>query len=304
MIRASMKKRHPILFAFLSLIVLTVIIFIASYALTIGAGSWSLVPGKKIALVKIEGVILDSREIIEELKEYNSNESVKAILLRIDSPGGAVAPSQEIYEEVRKIRDEGKKKIVTSMGSVAASGGYYIASVSDKIVANPGSITGSIGVIMELANVSGLMKKVGVESVIIKSGKYKDIGSVFRAMTKEERDLLQGLMDDVHDQFIEAVAVGRDIEKEQLIPIADGRVFTGRQARELGLVDEIGNMQDAIRITADMVGIVGEPSILEKKKRFSFMDIIRSRSLIDWIGAGKSIVGGEGIFSVKYILAY
>ncbi len=304
MIRASMKKRHPILFAFLSLIVLTVIIFIASYALTIRAGSWSIVPGKKIALVKIEGVILDSREIIEELKEYNSNESVKAILLRIDSPGGAVAPSQEIYEEVKKIRDEGKKKIVTSMGSVAASGGYYIASVSDKIVANPGSITGSIGVIMELANVSGLMKKVGVESVIIKSGKYKDIGSVFRAMTKEERDLLQGLMDDVHDQFIEAVAVGRDIEKEQLIPIADGRVFTGRQARELGLVDEIGNMQDAIRITADMVGIVGEPSILEKKKRFSFMDIIRNRSLIDWIGAGKSIVGGEGIFSMKYILAY
>ena len=299
-----MKKRHPILFAFLSLVVLTVIIFIASYALTIGTGNWSLIPGNKIALIKIEGVILDSREIIEELKEYNSNESVKAILLRIDSPGGAVAPSQEIYEEVKKIRDEGKKKIVTSMGSVAASGGYYIASVSDKIVANPGSITGSIGVIMELANVSGLMKKVGVESVVIKSGKYKDMGSIFRTMTKEERDLLQGVMDDVHDQFIEAVAVGRDIEKEQLIPIADGRVFTGRQAKELGLVDEIGNMQDAIRITADMVGIVGEPSILEKKKRFSIIDIIRNRSLIDWLSAGKSIVGGEGIFSMKYILAY
>ncbi|MBI5038310.1 MAG: signal peptide peptidase SppA [Nitrospirae bacterium] len=299
-----MKKRHPILFAFLSLVVLTVIIFIASYALTIGTGNWSLIPGNKIALVKIEGVILDSREIIEELKEYNSNESVKAILLRIDSPGGAVAPSQEIYEEVKKIRDEGKKKIVTSMGSVAASGGYYIASVSNKIVANPGSITGSIGVIMELANVSGLMKKVGVESVVIKSGKYKDMGSIFRTMTKEERDLLQGLMDDVHDQFIEAVAVGRDIEKERLIPIADGRVFTGRQAKELGLVDEIGNMQDAIKIAADMVGIVGEPSILEKKKRFSIMDIIRNRSLIDWIGAGKSIVGGEGIFTMKYILAY
>lgn len=304
MIKASMKKRHPILFAFLSLVVLTVIIFIASYALTIGTGIWSLIPGNKIALIRIEGIILDSREVIEELKEYNSNESVKAILLRIDSPGGAVAPSQEIYEEVKKIRDEGKKKIVTSMGSVAASGGYYIASVSDKIVANPGSITGSIGVIMELANVSGLMKKVGVESVIIKSGKYKDMGSVFRTMTKEERGLLQSLMDDVHDQFIEAVAVGRDIEKERLIPIADGRVFTGRQAKELGLVDEIGNMQDAIRITADMAGIVGEPSILEKKKRFSIMDIIRNRSLIDWLSAGKSIVGGEGIFSMKYILAY
>src|SRR3990170_440136 len=299
-----MRKKHPILFIFLSLSVISLFIFIAAYVITVGLGNFPLSVGEKIAVVKIEGVILDSKDIIEELREHRENKSVKAILLRIDSPGGAVAPSQEIYTEVLKIRDEGKKKIVTSMGSVAASGGYYIASASDRIVANPGSVTGSIGVILELANVSGLMKKVGVESVIIKSGKYKDIGSVFRTMTKEERDLLQGLMDDVHDQFIEAVAVGRDIKKEQLIPIADGRVFTGRQAKELGLVDEIGNMQDAIRLAADMVGIVGEPSILEKKKRFSFLDIIRSRSLIDWIGAGKSIVGGEGIFSMKYILAY
>src|SRR3989337_2793680 len=128
------------------------------------------------------------------------------------------------------------------------------------------------------------------------------MGSLFRDMTQEEGDLLQGLLDDVHDQFIEAVAVGRDIEKERLIPLADGRVFTGRQAKELGLVDEIGNMEDAIRITADMVGIVGEPSIIEKKKRFSIIDIIRNRSLIDWLSAGKRIVGGEGIFSMKYIL--
>jgi len=299
-----MIKRNPILFAFLSLFGLAFIIFIIAYAVTVGVGRFSLLSGEKIAIVKIEGVILNSAEIIEELKEYNSNDSVKVILLRIDSPGGAVAPSQEIYEEVKRIRDEGKKKVVTSMGSVAASGGYYIACVSDKIVANPGSITGSIGVILELANISGLMKKVGVESVVIKSGKYKDIGSIFRAMSQEERDFLQGVIDDTHDQFIEAVAAGRGIDKAKIVPLADGRVFTGRQAKQIGLVDEIGNMQTAIKIAADMAGIKGEPSIIEKKKRFSFIDLIRSDSLLKWLSHGKKIAGGENTFSMKYLLAY
>lgn len=305
-----MRKRHPILFMFLSLFGVAVFIFIAAYIATVGLGtrSWMLgMPGEKIAVVRIEGVILDSNEIIEELKEYRSSDSVKAILLRIDSPGGAVAPSQEIYQEVKKIRDEGKKKIVTSMGSVAASGGYYIASASDKIVANPGSITGSIGVILELANISGLMKKVGVESVIVKSGKYKDIGSMFRAMTPEERELIQGVIDDTHDQFIEAVAEGRGMEKEKVIPIADGRVFTGRQAQKLGLVDEIGNMQDAIKITAKLAGIKGKPVLLEKKKRFSIIDMIRSESVIGWITNGKTIPGlsgRDGSFRLQYLLAF
>jgi len=293
-----MIKRNPILFAFLSLFGLAFIIFIIAYAVTVGVGRFSLLSGEKIAIVKIEGVILNSAEIIEEIKEYNSNDSVKVILLRIDSPGGAVAPSQEIYEEVKRIRDEGKKKVVTS------SGGYYIACVSDKIVANPGSITGSIGVILELANISGLMKKVGVESVVIKSGKYKDIGSIFRAMSQEERDFLQGVIDDTHDQFIEAVAAGRGIDKAKIVPLADGRVFTGRQAKQIGLVDEIGNMQTAIKIAADMAGIKGEPSIIEKKKRFSFIDLIRSDSLLKWLSHGKKIAGGENTFSMKYLLAY
>ncbi len=299
-----MRKKHPILFLFFSLFVIAVFIFIIAYVVTLGAGRWSLIPGEKVAVIKIEGIILNSSEIIEELKEYNSNESVKAIILRIDSPGGAVAPSQEIYEEVKKIRDNGKKKIITSMGNIAASGGYYIASVSDKIVANPGSITGSIGVILELANISGLMKKVGVESVVIKSGRYKDIGSIFRTMTKEERELLQGVIDDTHDQFIEAVSAGRGINKEKLIPIADGRVFTGRQAKELGLVDEIGNMQYAIKVASDMAGIKGEPTIIEKKRRFSIINLLRNGSLLDWIDNGKRIVGGEGTFSMKYLLAF
>ena len=302
-----MRKRHPILFMFLSLFGVAVFIFIVAYIATVGFGTRHWMPGEKIAIVRIEVVILDSNEIIEELKEYRSSDSVKAILLRIDSPGGAVAPSQEIYQEVKKIRDEGKKKIVTSMGSVAASGGYYIASASDKIVANPGSITGSIGVILELANISGLMKKVGVESVIVKSGKYKDIGSMFRSMTPEERELIQGVIDDTHDQFIEAVAEGRGMEKEKVILIADGRVFTGRQAQKLGLVDEIGNMQDAIKITAKLAGIKGKPDLLEKKKRFSIIDMIRNESVIGWITNGKTIPGlsgREGSFRLQYLLAF
>lgn len=300
-----MRKKHPILFIFLSLSAISLFIFIAAYAITAGLGSFSLSVGEKIAVVKIEGVILDSKDIIEELRDHRENKAVKAILLRIDSPGGAVAPSQEIYTEVLKIRDEGKKKIVTSMGSVAASGGYYIASASDKIVANPGSVTGSIGVILELANVSGLMKKVGVESVVIKSGKFKDVGSLFRTMMPEERELLQGVIDDTYDQFVEAVSAGRGINKEDLIPIADGRVFTGRQAKKLGLVDELGNMQDAIKITADLAGIKGEPDLIEKKKKVSILErFLRNSSLIGWIDSGKKIAAGEGTFSMKYMLAF
>ena len=300
-----MRKKHPILFIFLSLSVISLFIFIAAYVITVGLGNFPLSVGEKIAVVKIEGVILDSKDIIEELREHRENKSVKAIMLRIDSPGGAVAPSQEIYTEVLKIRDEGKKKIVTSMGSVAASGGYYIASASDRIVANPGSVTGSIGVIIELANVSGLMKKVGVESVVIKSGKFKDVGSLFRTMTAEERELLQGVIDDTYDQFVDAVAAGRGINKEDLLPIADGRVFTGRQAKKLGLVDDLGSMQDAIKITADIAGIKGEPDIIQKKKKFSILErLLKNSSLAGLIDNGKKIAAGEGTFSMKYMLSF
>ena len=300
-----MRKKHPILFIFLSLSVISLFIFIAAYVITVGLGNFPLSVGEKIAVVKIEGVILDSKDIIEELREHRENKSVKAIMLRIDSPGGAVAPSQEIYTEVLNIRDEGKKKIVTSMGSVAASGGYYIASASDRIVANPGSVTGSIGVILELANVSGLMKKVGVESVVIKSGKFKDVGSLFRTMTPEERELLQGVIDDTYDQFVDAVAAGRGINKEDLLPIADGRVFTGRQAKKLGLVDDLGSMQDAIKITADIAGIKGEPDIIQKKKKFSVLErLLKNSSLAGLIDNGKKIAAGEGTFSMKYMLSF
>ena len=231
--------------------------------------------GDRIALIRIEGPIIDSKETIDEMKDYVKDASVKAIVLRIDSPGGAVAPSQEIYEEVRKAT--AKKKIVVSMGSVAASGGYYIASPATKIVANPGTLTGSIGVIMEIPNVEGLMNKIGVKTEVIKSGQHKDIASVFRGIKKEEKQILQNVLDNVHDQFIAAVAEGRKMVLEDVKKIADGRVFTGEQALKVGLVDELGNLEDAVKTAAKLSGIKGEPVVVTKKERFSFFDILRGR---------------------------
>jgi len=231
--------------------------------------------GERIALVRVEGPILDSKDVIDELKTYVKDPSIKAIVLRIDSPGGAVAPSQEIYEEIRKAVT--KKKVVVSMGSVAASGGYYIAAPATRIVANPGTLTGSIGVIMEIPNVEGLMNKIGVKTEVIKSGRHKDIASVFRGIKKEEREILQGVLDNVHEQFIKAVAGGRKMLIEDVKRIADGRVFTGEQALKAGLVDEIGNLEDAIKSAAKLAGIKGEPAVVSKEERFSLIHMLRNK---------------------------
>jgi len=229
----------------------------------------------KLALVRIEGPIIDSQDAIDEIKEHVEDNSIKAIILRVDSPGGAVAPSQEIYEEVKKA--VAKKPVIVSMGSVAASGGYYIASPATRIVANPGTLTGSIGVIMELPNVEGLMNKIGIKTEVIKSGKHKDIASAFRAMGKEEREILQGVMDNVHEQFMRAVSEGRKIKMEEVRKIADGRIFTGEQAKTLGLVDELGTIEDATKTAAILAGIKGEPEIVSKKEKFSIFDILRNK---------------------------
>jgi protease-4 len=197
---------------------------------------------------------------------------VKAIILRIDSPGGGVGPSQEIHREILKVKS--KKKVVTSMGSVAASGGYYIACASDLIVANPGTITGSIGVLMEFTNIEELFKKIGIKGVVLKSGEHKDIGSPFREMTPEEKKIIQGVIDNVHQQFIMAVAKGRKLDQAKVVEIADGRILTGEQAKQLGLVDQIGNLQDAIDIVAKMVGIEGKPNVLYPKRRFSLWQLL------------------------------
>ena len=231
----------------------------------------------RIALIRVEGVILDSQATIGELKRFSENPSVKAIVIRIDSPGGGVVPSQEIYDAVKRIRNKNNKAVIASMGSVAASGGYYIAAATDRIVANPGTLTGSIGVIMETANVEGLLQKIGVEGVIIKSGKYKDVGSPLRKMSADERGLLQAVMDDVHKQFIEAVAEGRSLELRVAQALADGRIFTGRQAKEAKLVDELGDLEDAIQLAAEVVGIEGEPKVVEPRRRFSLREILDSK---------------------------
>jgi protease-4 len=228
--------------------------------------------GDRIAIVEIKGVITQSSEIIEEINQYQEDETVRAIILRIDSPGGGVGPSQEIHREILKLRS--KKKVVTSMGSVAASGGYYIACASDLIIANPGTITGSIGVIMEFANIEELVKKIGVKGVVVKSGEHKDIGSPFREMTVEEKKILQGVIDNVHQQFVQAVAKGRKLDVEKVMAIADGRILTGEQAKQIGLVDQLGNLQDTIDIVAKMVGIEGKPNILYPKKRFSLWELL------------------------------
>ncbi len=250
--------------------------------------------GDKVALVRVTGVILDSTSVIEELKEHSKNRSVKAIVLRVDSPGGGVAPSQEIYEEIVKIKE--KKKVVVSMGSVAASGGYYISAPADLIVANPGTLTGSIGVIMEIPNVSELMEKIGVKTQVVKSGRHKDMASVFKTLSPEEKEILQTVLDDVHDQFITAVAEARGMDYEAVKKLSDGRIFTGRMAKELGLVDELGNLEDAIMLAGKLTGIKGEPDVIYKEEEFSFIDILRGN-------IPKNLVGNvfSGI-SLKYLL--
>jgi protease-4 len=229
--------------------------------------------GGKVALIRIEGVILDSEDVIEELKEYSSDSSIRAIVLRVNSPGGGVAPSQEIYEEVIKAKK--KKKVVVSMGSVAASGGYYIAAPADRIVANAGTLTGSMGVIMEIPNIEGLMQKIGVENQVVKSGKHKDMASVFKTMSTEERELLQEVLDDVHSQFIEAVSEGRGISIDDVKALADGRIFTGRMAKAVGLVDELGNLERAIELAAELSGIEGEPEVVQKEEEAGLFDLLR-----------------------------
>jgi len=266
-------KQKRILIGLGVIVVLLLIFFSALYLIGRSAGtSGRFAFGDRIAVVEIRGVIAQSSGIIEEIHQYLEDDGVKAIILRIDSPGGGVGPSQEIHREILKVKE--KKKIVTSMGSVAASGGYYIACASDLIVANPGTITGSIGVLMEFTNIEELFKKIGIKGVVLKSGEHKDIGSPFREMTPEEKTIIQEVIDNVHQQFIKAVAEGRKLDRSKVTEIADGRILTGEQAKQLGLVDQIGNLDDAIDAAAKLVGIEGRPDIVYPKKKFSIWELL------------------------------
>ena len=247
----------------------------------------------RIGIVDITGLITDSQYITNQVKKFRQDKRIRGIILRIDSPGGAVGPSQEIYDEVLKTRESGKT-IYASMGALAASGGYYIASAAEKIFANPGTLTGSIGVIMAFSNAKGLMEKIGLQPEIIKAGEYKDIGSPARAMTQKERNLLQSVVTDVHQQFIEAVASGRDISVAEVTKIADGRILTGRQAYSLNLVDQLGGLQVSIDQLAHKVGIIGSPKIIRETPRVGFLDWVLKSTV------NQSLINRSSIPSLQY----
>jgi len=275
------QRKRPLwvgFFIFLAIVGVTFMVILGLSSL-IGKKDF-LGPNNKIAIVRVEGVIYKSKEIIEQLKKHISNPTVKAIVLRVDSPGGGVGPSQEIYELVREIAAKKEKKILVSMGSVAASGGYYIACPADKIVANPGTITGSIGVIMEFPNVQELFKKIGLDTVVVKSGKYKDLGSPVRPMSKEERRLLQGMIEDVYQQFVNAVAEGRNLPAEQVRQLADGRIFSGKQAKKLGLVDELGGLEHTVELAARLTGLDKDFIRLEEQKQFELSEFLSGISRV------------------------
>lgn len=237
----------------------------------------TMVPvGNKVAVIPVEGEIFDVREAIEQLHKYRDNRSIKAIVIRINSPGGAIAPSQELYEEIRNVRRDSGKPIVASFDSVAASGGYYIAAACDSIVSNPGSITGSIGVIVQWFNVEELLRWAKLKPETITSGRMKDAGSPFREFSPEERAYFQALSNQLHSQFVRAVADGRKgkLTLAEVTAIADGRVFTGEEAKKMKLVDDLGNLQDAIRISAELAGVDGTPDVVyPKPRRESFFEL-------------------------------
>jgi protease-4 len=241
--------------------------------------------GDRIAMVPVEGVINDdmAKTVNRHLKQYAEDSRVKAIILRIDSPGGGVSASQEIYREVKRARE--KKKIVVSMASVAASGGYYIACPADKIFANPGTVTGSIGVIAEWFNYKGLAEWAKLKPVVFKSGEFKDTGSPTRELTEADKKYFQGMIDELYNQFVTAVTEGRQgkgetgaqLTREMVVKLADGRVYTGETAKKNGLVDEIGNYEDVVKATAILAKIKGEPQVVtppKQKEGLSLLDLL------------------------------
>ncbi len=256
--------------------------------------------GAKVAVVEIEGIILDGGQAVRDLREHGDNPSVKAVVVRINSPGGVVAPTQEIFSAIQRLR-KGGKPVVASLGAVAASGGYYVATACDRVYANPGTLTGSIGVVMQMANVQGLLKKVGVEYVVIKSGAFKDVGNFARQMTPEERKILQRLLDDVYGQFVDAVAEGRGLERKDVLAFADGRIYSGQQAHALKMVDELGGYEDAIDAAAKLANIPGRPKIVYPRRKFSFRDLMENRLGLSG-AAGQLLPALSGIRTPLYLM--
>ena len=261
------SQKHPFCFGFLLITAAVILLVGVMAALRFWAfgdsGRNPLLrsPGRKLGLVRIEGIIANPERITRWISDLREDSSVLGVLLRINSPGGAVAPSQEIYRSVKRLADV--KPVVASMGAVAASGGYYAAAPAHTIMANPATITASIGVIMELSNIQGLFEKLGLKQESLTSGKLKDAGSPFRPMTPEERKYLQGLVMDLHRQFVADVAAARNMDLSEVQALADGRAMTGQQALEAGLVDKLGGLEEAVDLLKSMCGVKGKIAVVE-----------------------------------------
>jgi len=248
------------------------------------SGDAALSSGDKVAVLRVEDVILDDQTYLDSITAIKNDSQIKAVVLRIESPGGAVGPSQELYSELKQLGEE--KPVVASIGNVGASGGYYIACAAEKIYANPGSITGSIGVVAQFVSYEKLLQWAMVDVEVIKSGEFKDIGSPFREMTDADRQYIQELIDNVYTQFKDAVGESRGLDAAQMDKVAEGKIYTGAQARELGLVDELGTINDAVDYVSESVGITGKPNLVYyPKKKSQLMELLQSKVEIPGITA-------------------
>jgi protease-4 len=293
------RQNHPILAGFLLLAGIVFIFFggITFFVikLTHRTSTDIFISRPGIGIIELKGVITRSEQTISDLIKFKNNNDIKAIVVRIDSPGGAVGASQEIFRELRRV--DKVKPVVASMGSVAASGGYYSAIGAEKIVASPGTLTGSMGVILKFANLEEIFNKIGYKSETIKSGKYKDMGSPGRSLTPEERVMLQALLDNVHSQFIRDIAESRNISEEEVRKIADGRIFSGEQAHDLGLVDQLGNFTDAVLLAADLGGLHERDPYLIYPERNEF-------NVLKFIGGKKGEALLNSLIKPEPVLAY
>ncbi|MFC1798433.1 signal peptide peptidase SppA [Thermodesulfobacteriota bacterium] len=277
------SRRHPYLFFILTF---TMIVSTAAIGISLLI-AWSIKDadivgmdksGEKVGVIEIAGVISESKHVIRNLKRYREDDSIKAIVMRIDSPGGAVGPSQEIYREIKKTIKA--KTVIASLGTLAASGGYYIASGTNGIIANPGTITGSIGVIMGYTDFQQILQKIGLVPIVFKSGAYKDMGSPVRDMTDQEKKILQGFVDKIHRQFVRDVAAGRKKDLDEIGRMADGRIYTGEEAKQLGLVDRLGNLNDSIDWAGQLGGIKGKIVVVyAREKKFTLLRYITGTTI-------------------------
>ena len=280
-------KKHPFLLASLTIGAIFLFFLLVIFTAGILRGNVVVPVGSKLGILEVRGTILDSAQLVDQIDEFRDNDSIKAVVLRIDSPGGGVGPAQEIYAELLRLAKE--KPLIVSMGSVAASGGYYLAVAGERIFANPGTITGSIGVIMTFPDFQELMGKVGVKTEVVKSGRFKDIGSSTRSFTSADRELLQGMIDDVQAQFVEAVSKGRKMPVERLQPFVDGRIFTGRQALKIGLIDQLGTMNDAINYASKLVGLGENPTLVyPEPEKSDFLERLLQGAVSRYLGVNIS----------------